>query len=310
MTTKATRDVLDMKTRAIQEFNLVRGSTAINGTPIGKDDPDEGHFTNLHMDDGFSTNFTVTDTLTANIAQVVDLTVETAEVQNLNVTNITMVGGGSTDGIFANQVKTHAFQIYPLSNVQTILEALEARIKTLENQMANTSTIVNQAMPVGSIILRGDYTVPTGFVVCHGQELNRTTYAALYTAIGTRFGAGNGSTTFNVPDMRGVFARGAAEGNWRDEWTDRPVGSFQDYATARPRTTQAIGVDQNGNRYGPVRGASPVTFARCTRGGEGHTAKHMDGTYSGTEMDIFLPTDGDVETRPRNLALRYLIRAL
>lgn len=45
-------------------------------------------------------------------------------------------------------------------------------------------------------------SVPTGWLLCNGQAVSRTTYAALYTAIGTGFGVGDGSTTFNVPDLR------------------------------------------------------------------------------------------------------------
>lgn len=49
-----------------------------------------------------------------------------------------------------------------------------------------------------------DITVdPTGFLFCDGRAVSRTTYAALFAAIGTKFGTGDGSTTFNIPDLRG-----------------------------------------------------------------------------------------------------------
>lgn len=49
---------------------------------------------------------------------------------------------------------------------------------------------------------------PVGWLLCHGQAVSRTTYAGLFEAIGTTYGAGNGSTTFNVPDLRGRVAAG------------------------------------------------------------------------------------------------------
>lgn len=49
---------------------------------------------------------------------------------------------------------------------------------------------------------------PTDWLFCYGQAVSRTTYAALFTAIGTNYGAGDGSTTFNLPDMRGRIAAG------------------------------------------------------------------------------------------------------
>lgn len=53
--------------------------------------------------------------------------------------------------------------------------------------------------PVGSIIPYGGVTAPSGWLVCQGQEVSRNTYAELFSVIGTTFGSGNGSTTFNVP---------------------------------------------------------------------------------------------------------------
>jgi len=51
-------------------------------------------------------------------------------------------------------------------------------------------------------------SVPTGWLLCYGQAISRTTYAALFTAIGTTFGIGDGTTTFNVPDLRGLVRAG------------------------------------------------------------------------------------------------------
>ena len=57
----------------------------------------------------------------------------------------------------------------------------------------------------------GQGNIPDGWLHCHGQAVSRTTYAALFAAIGTVYGQGDGSTTFNVPDFRGSFLRGAGE---------------------------------------------------------------------------------------------------
>lgn len=65
--------------------------------------------------------------------------------------------------------------------------------------------------PVGSIIPYGGATAPSGWLVCRGQEVSRNTYAELFAVIGTAFGAGNSSTTFNVPDLREATAKGIGE---------------------------------------------------------------------------------------------------
>lgn len=58
-------------------------------------------------------------------------------------------------------------------------------------------------VPVGSVTDFAGSTAPTGWLMCYGQAVSRTTYADLFTAIGTAFGTGDGSTTFNLPDARG-----------------------------------------------------------------------------------------------------------
>lgn len=67
---------------------------------------------------------------------------------------------------------------------------------------------LNPPVPAGTILPTGCTAAPTGYLLCYGQAVSRTTYSALYTAIGTTFGAGDGSTTFNLPDLRGRVVAG------------------------------------------------------------------------------------------------------
>ena len=75
--------------------------------------------------------------------------------------------------------------------------------KLIAELMNNSSTISTSAIPngsgvsIGSIVPFGGTAAPTGFLACDGAEVNRTTYADLFSAISTTWGAGNGSTTFN-----------------------------------------------------------------------------------------------------------------
>lgn len=63
----------------------------------------------------------------------------------------------------------------------------------------------------GTIIMFGSATPPTGFLACDGAAVSRTTYAALFAVIGTTWGAGDESTTFNVPDLRNKFPVGSGD---------------------------------------------------------------------------------------------------
>lgn len=69
-------------------------------------------------------------------------------------------------------------------------------------------------VPTGVILPYGGVTAPSGFLICDGSAVSRTAYANLFAVIGTRYGAGNGSTTFNVPKLNdGSFVRGVASGS-------------------------------------------------------------------------------------------------
>lgn len=63
------------------------------------------------------------------------------------------------------------------------------------------------SIPSGAVMDFAMQTAPVGWLVCDGAAVDRTTYAALFSAIGTTWGAGNGTTTFNLPDFRGRFRR-------------------------------------------------------------------------------------------------------
>ena len=63
-------------------------------------------------------------------------------------------------------------------------------------------------VPVGAMFIWLTDTAPNGWLLCYGQEISRSTYARLFALIGTTFGVGNGTTTFNLPDLRGRLPLG------------------------------------------------------------------------------------------------------
>ncbi len=80
--------------------------------------------------------------------------------------------------------------------------------------------------PVGSVIWYTAATPPPSYLICDGSAVSRTTYSELYAVISTTYGVGNGSTTFNLPDLRSEFIRGAGLGRGLDG--DHDVGTSQD----------------------------------------------------------------------------------
>jgi microcystin-dependent protein len=70
------------------------------------------------------------------------------------------------------------------------------------------SSAVGGMAPTGVILPFAGSSAPTGWLLCFGQAVSRTTYADLFSTIGITYGFGNGSTTFNLPDLRGRVAAG------------------------------------------------------------------------------------------------------
>jgi microcystin-dependent protein len=103
-------------------------------------------------------------------------------------------------------------------NVEAEFEHLIARLRGFLSQSfdEDAQLIVadpNLAItPVGGMIQFAGTTAPTGWRLCDGSPASRTTYKSLFDVIGTAYGAGDGSTTFNLPDMRGRFPLGKATG--------------------------------------------------------------------------------------------------
>jgi microcystin-dependent protein len=96
-------------------------------------------------------------------------------------------------------------------------------------------------LPVGSVSMFAGSSAPTGWLLCNGAAVSRTTFSALFAIIGTTYGAGNGSTTFNVPDMRGRAAIGVGQGSGL---TDRALaatgGSETISSSAMPSHTHSF----------------------------------------------------------------------
>ena len=82
---------------------------------------------------------------------------------------------------------------------------------------ANTEWIRNNIAPAGSVMIWAGTTVPTGYLLCDGSAVSRTTYSALFAAIGTTYGVGDGSSTFNLPNFQGRYLKQGTSGTYSNE---------------------------------------------------------------------------------------------
>jgi len=156
------------------------------------------------------------------------------------------------------------------------------------------------ALSAGSIITMSHSTVPNGFLECNGAELSRTTYADLYAVLGDTYGAGDGSTTFNIPDLRGEFIRGFDNGRGID--SGRAIGTAQGDAIRN-----ITGSHEEWASRGDQQFNASGAFTHSTGTLTGLSASSSGTTTKWTfDASIVVPTAS--ENRPRNIAMMYCIK--
>jgi microcystin-dependent protein len=145
------------------------------------------------------------------------------------------------------------------------------------------------AIPAGAVMSFAMNAAPTGWLACNGAAVSRSTYSALFSAVSTTYGTGDGSTTFNLPDLRGYFVRGS--GTNSDGTSAGTFGAKQ--ADALKTHTHTVANGKNVNTLEPAFGSSGFNQVW-----NGFTTATTSGPSTGTST----------ETRPANIALLYCIK--
>ena len=182
-----------------------------------------------------------------------------------------------------------------------------------KGQVTSASETAVSGVPVGAVQFVAMNTAPTGWLKANGAAISRTTYASLFAATGTTFGVGDGSTTFNVPDLRGEFPRGWDDARGIDSGrafgsaqTDSMQGHGHAIATGATRAASAV-IDYAGNATYGIGMHSTAAGA----GGIGG----FNSSYQGQLFIRYPVTEGSdgtprtaTETRARNIALLACIK--
>ena len=191
----------------------------------------------------------------------------------------------------------------------------------------NLSFQIVAGVPSGSVFCMAVATVPSGYLECNGAAVSRTTYAALFAIIGTNYGTGNGSSTFNLPDLRGEFVRGFDNGRGAD--SGRSIASSQGASNAsHNHSISASGTTSTRSLTGSVNvisesfagfgGSATGVFTKKGGFNAGGTPGGPDSNNcGGFDMDAshnhtvtVSGTTGSQgsEARPRNVAMMYIIK--
>jgi len=182
----------------------------------------------------------------------------------------------------------------------------------------NLSFQIVAGVPTGSIFCMAANSIPTGYVKCNGDSYARSgTYAALFAVIGTTYGAVD-SSHFNVPDLRGEFVRGLDDGRGID--SGRQIGSSQGGAFQShdhdADANASSSVTDPGHRHTLFGGDDDANSGNKVPTGDTQN-EFLDnnsvqdattGISVNTSVTIDIDNEGGSETRPRNLAMLYVIK--
>ncbi len=216
------------------------------------------------------------------------------------VTSTTIV---ATTGLTATNAQTNGLSITGLLNLNGI-KATNAGAPLAATDLATKGYVdsIGAGAPLGVVFAWPGNVVPGGYLPCLGQPLSRTEYSDLFLIIGTIYGTGDGSTTFNIPDLRAMFIRGLDAGRGYD--TGRTIGSTQDDMVGTHRHYVANSGSSNNE------GAPPA---------DAHLSQHNDNggdhdynfSYIAAEADVYASSGvigTATETRPKNVAMQWIIK--
>jgi len=231
------------------------------------------------------------------------------------------VDGNPSTGVEGSPVPAAAIED-PMREIVAVIEAagLTQDPEDLTQLSAGITALISGYAPgPGAVIFVAKGTAPSGYLKANGAAVSRTAYAALFAAIGTTFGVGDGATTFNLPDFRGEFLRGLDDGRGID--SGRTIGTSQDGTWVRtvaqewsgsdaPNGTFSIGIgyaqaDATINTSG-VGGTVP-TGAKAPSSDE-YSAATTDNAIQGSAYVETVAVNNWIKMRPRNIALLACIK--
>ena len=176
-----------------------------------------------------------------------------------------------------------------------------------------------QGVPSGSVFCMAVATVPSGYLECNGAAVSRSTYSVLFAVIGTAYGTGNGSSTFNLPDLRGEFVRGFDNGRGVD--SGRSIASSQSSQFGQHNHNVSASSSSSVTDPGHKHTMNFNLGNLISSGGafgmkDSGTADRMNTATTGISVSTSTSisqsnrggTSNSSETRPRSIAMMYVIK--
>jgi microcystin-dependent protein len=234
-----------------------------------------------------------------NSDKILDNSIATVDIGNNQITNAKIADGS------VNSVKIADSSI--LSQDIADGAVTNGKIAAGSVDLNKLVEAVKQSLcPPGTIVAYAGDTPPAGWLMCNGDAVSRNDYNDLYAKVGIRFGQGNNSTTFNVPDFRGRFLRGRDGNTGRDpDRGSRTAMNTGGLAGDSVGSVQGDDLRSHTHDYGDIyhsEGGGTITVP--SNRGSGDT----DGDNRGYEISRTTASRGGHETRPVNAYVNYIIK--
>ena len=251
---------------------------------------------NIQITDGANGNIDITPHGTGEV-NISKVDIDAGTIDGTDVT----VGSGKTLDVSSGTLTTSTSQKQAItdgSNIEgtDILSTGETGGEKFlrEDGDGTCSWQAITGIPAGLIAPFGFSSEPSGWLICDGRAVSRTTYSALFSAISTTWGTGDGSTTFNLPDFEGAFLRGTG---------------------TNATHTKSGGGYFAGPSVGSYENDSFQDHEHTQTGQAGNAGPYANGTYPGTPAttnvvagDEGSPRNTSGETKPFNAGVNYCIK--
>ena len=201
-------------------------------------------------------------------AKIADANVTTAKIADANVTTAKIADANVTTAKIAD------------ANVTTA-KIVDGAVT--QDKINSSVTFV----PAGAIMPFAMSSAPSGWLSANGAAVSRVTYAALFSAIGTTYGVGNGSTTFTLPDLQGYFVRGTgtnADGTASGSFGAKQADSYKTHNHGGITGVGTTGSESQGHTHSGTTGGESVDHAHYVTGTTG--TDYPDHTHSYTFKSI------------------------
>jgi len=177
----------------------------------------------------------------------------------------------------------------------------------MANSTASASG-VGTSLPSGSVIPFAGDNIPVGWLLCDGSIVSRSGYRDLFNAIGEAWGNGDGSSTFHIPDMRGMTLRGV----------DDPAGSLETPPNRDPDKASRTAMNAGGNTGDNVGSYQSHAMEQHVHevyqsgnfggGTNANSEHHLSGSWNTRHQGGAVGVSTSTETRMKNCSVNYIVK--